>query len=171
MNHPTHCSRANCGHQLTTPAYRAQGIDKEYCSRECMEAEHPAEHRRQDFVHHKPTQGETLMNSAAAVKGKNRGSAKRAASKPRAGSKKKGAGAAAKKEPKGKSSMEVALDLVKRANGATGEELMKATGWKHPGTIGNFVSLYAKNKLGIVIHGSDAKGLERRYKIAEDAAE
>jgi hypothetical protein len=57
------------------------------------------------------------------------------------------------------------LGLVKRPNGASLEELMKATGWQRHSVHG-FLSGTIKNKMGLRLNSIDRKNGERAYRLA-----
>ena len=56
------------------------------------------------------------------------------------------------------------LDLLKRSGGASGKELMKATGWQAHSVRG-FLSGVLGKKMGLTVTSTKAEGGERRYSI------
>ena len=56
------------------------------------------------------------------------------------------------------------LDLLKRSGGATGKELMKATGWQAHSVRG-FLSGVLGKKMGLTVRSTKAEDGERRYSI------
>ena len=56
------------------------------------------------------------------------------------------------------------LDLLKRADGATLKELMKATGWQ-PHSVRGFVSGTVGKKMGLIVTSTKGEGGERSYSI------
>ena len=79
----------------------------------------------------------------------------------------------AKKAPKGATKAKAArdgskagevLDLLKRPDGATAKELMKATGWQ-PHSIRGFLSGTVSKKMGLVVVSTKGEDGERTYSI------
>jgi Protein of unknown function (DUF3489) len=84
----------------------------------------------------------------------------------------------AKKAPKGRTKREVAkpkaarggskaakvLDLLKRPDGATSRELMKATGWL-PHSVRGFLSGTVRKKLGLTVTSTKGDDGERTYSV------
>jgi hypothetical protein len=60
------------------------------------------------------------------------------------------------------------LELLKRANGATLPEMIKATGWQIH-SIRGFLSGIVKKRLGLKLTSEKAEGKDRRYKIPAKA--
>ena len=58
----------------------------------------------------------------------------------------------------------IVLDLLKRADGATLAELMKATGWQAHSVRG-FLSGTVSKKLGLAVTSAKVEGSERSYSI------
>ena len=56
------------------------------------------------------------------------------------------------------------LDLVKRSGGATGKQLMKATGWQAHSVRG-FVSGVLGKKMGLTVTSTKTADGERRYSV------
>ena len=56
------------------------------------------------------------------------------------------------------------LDLLKRSGGATGKELMKATGWQAHSVRG-FLSGVLSKKMGLTVRSTKGEGEERRYSV------
>jgi hypothetical protein len=56
------------------------------------------------------------------------------------------------------------LDLLKRSGGATGKEIMKATGWQAHSVRG-FLSGVLGKKMGLTVRSTKAEDGERRYSI------
>ena len=56
------------------------------------------------------------------------------------------------------------LDLLRRSGGATGKELMKATGWQAHSVRG-FLSGALGKKMGLTVTSTKAEGEERRYSV------
>jgi predicted HTH transcriptional regulator len=56
------------------------------------------------------------------------------------------------------------LDLLKRPDGATAKELMKATGWQ-PHSIRGFLSGTVSKKMGLAVISSKGEDGERSYSI------
>jgi len=56
------------------------------------------------------------------------------------------------------------LDLLKRSGGATGKELMKATGWQAHSVRG-FLSGVLGKKMGLTVRSTKAEDGERRYSV------
>jgi hypothetical protein len=56
------------------------------------------------------------------------------------------------------------LDLLKRADGATAKELMKATGWQ-PHSIRGFLSGTVSKKMGLAVTSSKSEDGERTYSV------
>ena len=56
------------------------------------------------------------------------------------------------------------LDLLKRSGGATGKELMKATGWQAH-SVGGFLSGVLGKKMGLTVTSTKAEDGERRYSV------
>ena len=56
------------------------------------------------------------------------------------------------------------LDLLKRPGGASGKELMKATGWQAHSVRG-FLSGALGKKMGLTVTSTKAEGGERRYSV------
>jgi hypothetical protein len=81
--------------------------------------------------------------------------------------------APAKKAPKGATKAKGArdgsktakvLDLLKRAGGVTGKELMKATGWQ-PHSVRGFLSGTVAKKMGLTVISTKGEDGERSYSI------
>ena len=79
----------------------------------------------------------------------------------------------AKKAPKGHKKAGAArdgsktakvLDLLKRPDGATLKELMKATGWQ-PHSVRGFLSGTVGKKMGLAVTSTKAEDGERRYSV------
>lgn len=79
----------------------------------------------------------------------------------------------AKKAPKGAKKAKGArdnsktakvLDLLKRAGGVTGKELMKATGWQ-PHSVRGFLSGTVGKKMGLTVVSTKSEEGERSYSI------
>jgi len=76
-------------------------------------------------------------------------------------------GAKAAKKPTGAregSKTEKVLDLLKRADGATAKELMKATGWQAHSVRG-FLSGTLRKKMGLAVTSTKGEDGERSYSI------
>ena len=56
------------------------------------------------------------------------------------------------------------LDLLKRPGGATGKELMKATGWQ-PHSVRGFLSGTVGKKMGLAVTSTKSEDGERNYSI------
>ncbi len=56
------------------------------------------------------------------------------------------------------------LDLLKRSGGATGKDLMKATGWQAHSVRG-FISGVLGKKMGLTVKSTKADDGERRYSL------
>jgi hypothetical protein len=56
------------------------------------------------------------------------------------------------------------LDLLKRAEGATAKELMKATGWQ-PHSVRGFLSGTVSKKLGLAVISTKGEDGERTYSV------
>jgi hypothetical protein len=56
------------------------------------------------------------------------------------------------------------LDLLKRSGGATGKDLMKATGWQAHSVRG-FISGVLGKKMGLTVTSTKAEDGERRYSV------
>jgi len=56
------------------------------------------------------------------------------------------------------------VDLLKRPGGATGKELMKATGWQ-PHSVRGFLSGTVGKKLGLAVTSTKAEDGERTYSV------
>ena len=56
------------------------------------------------------------------------------------------------------------LDLLKRSGGATGKDLMKATGWQAHSVRG-FISGVLVRKMGMTVTSTKAENGERRYSV------
>ena len=56
------------------------------------------------------------------------------------------------------------LDLLKRPNGATAKELMKATGWQ-PHSIRGFLSGTVSKKMGLAVTSTKGEDGERTYSV------
>lgn len=56
------------------------------------------------------------------------------------------------------------LDLLKRPDGATTKELMKATGWQ-PHSIRGFLSGTIRKKMDIVVTSTKGEDGERSYSV------
>ena len=56
------------------------------------------------------------------------------------------------------------LDLLRRSGGATGKELMKATGWQAHSVRG-FMSGALGKKMGLAVTSTKAEGEELRYSV------
>ncbi len=56
------------------------------------------------------------------------------------------------------------LDLLRRSGGATGKELMKATGWQAHSVRG-FLSGVLGKKMGLTVRSTKTEGEERRYSV------
>ena len=56
------------------------------------------------------------------------------------------------------------LDLLKRSGGATGKELMKATGWQAHSVRG-FMSGVLGKKMGLTVRSTKAEDGQRRYSV------
>ena len=56
------------------------------------------------------------------------------------------------------------LDLLKRPDGATAKELMKATGWQ-PHSIRGFLSGTVSKKMGLVVTSTKGEDSERTYSV------
>ena len=56
------------------------------------------------------------------------------------------------------------LDLLKRSGGATGKDLMKATGWQAHSVRG-FISGVLGKKMGLTVTSTKVEGGERRYSL------
>lgn len=56
------------------------------------------------------------------------------------------------------------LDLLKRSGGATGADLMKATGWQ-PHSVRGFISGVLSRKMGLNVTSTKAEDGVRRYSI------
>lgn len=65
---------------------------------------------------------------------------------------------------KTKSKKDKVLSLLKRAPGASVEEIQKATGWQ-PHTVRSFISYTVRKKLGHEVTSSLTKNKVRRYRI------
>jgi Protein of unknown function (DUF3489) len=63
------------------------------------------------------------------------------------------------------SKTEKMLDLLKRPNGATLKELMKATGWQ-PHSVRGFLSGTLGKKMGLRVESARQEDKERMYRIA-----
>jgi hypothetical protein len=61
---------------------------------------------------------------------------------------------------------EKALDLLKRADGATLKEIMKATGW-HAHSVRGFISGTLGKKMGLKIESTKREDGERVYSLAK----
>ena len=57
------------------------------------------------------------------------------------------------------------VDLLKRANGVTLEELVEATGWK-ANSVRGFISGTIGKKMGLKVESSKGKEGKRKYQIA-----
>ena len=76
-------------------------------------------------------------------------------------------GAKTAKKPTGAregSKTEKVLDLLKRADGATAKELMKATGWQAHSVRG-FLSGTLRKKMGLAVTSTKGEDGERNYSI------
>jgi Protein of unknown function (DUF3489) len=98
-----------------------------------------------------------------------KGKAEKKATQTKKGAKKpKGAKAAkpAKKEagPREGSKAAKVLDLLKRPDGATLKELMKATGWQ-PHSVRGYLSGTVGKKLGLRVESTKAENGERNYSV------
>ena len=56
------------------------------------------------------------------------------------------------------------MNLLKRADGATLKELMKATGWQ-PHSVRGFISGTVGKKMGLIVTSTKDEGGERSYSI------
>lgn len=56
------------------------------------------------------------------------------------------------------------LDLLKRPDGATLKELMKATGWQ-PHSVRGFLSRTVGKKMGLALTSTKAEDGERNYSV------
>jgi hypothetical protein len=56
------------------------------------------------------------------------------------------------------------MDLLKRAGGATAQELVKATGWQ-PHTVRGFISGTLGKKMGLTVTSSKGEDGQRRYSV------
>ena len=57
------------------------------------------------------------------------------------------------------------VDLLKRANGVTLEELVEATGWK-PNSVRGFISGTIGKKMGLKVESTKGEDGKRKYQIA-----
>ena len=134
---------ANCNGPLRCPTYRVKGIDAEYCSRACLGAKHP--------------QFATITKEGENMKTKKSKTAK-ATKITKAAKTKKAA-------PAGSTKGATILELLRRKDGATLTELMKATGWQAHSVRG-FLAGNVRKKMGLDLSSTKREDGQRVYQVA-----
>jgi hypothetical protein len=102
--------------------------------------------------------------ASAGARGANVASKKGKAGKKSTAGKKAPKGAKKAKGARDGSKTAKVLDLLKRAGGVTGKELMKATGWQ-PHSVRGFLSGTIGKKMGLTVISTKGEDGERSYSI------